>query len=647
MIRLLVVIIFVGLNGIVTFGQKSPFKFGDISMDEMQMNSYKLDSSASAVVLFDYGDAHIDIDMGKMIFERYARIKILRKEGFDEADIAIPLYHDGSTKESIGGLKAYTYNLVDGKIEETKLTKDGVFEERINKYYDNQKFTFPNVKEGSIIEYSYKLYSDFWVNFPNWEFQSNIPIAYSEYRARIPDFFIYERYMQGYLSISDYTKKAESKQGYTVNTHRWVLKDVPAFKAEPHMTCEDDYIAKINFALSHISFPGEPVRDYMGSWAKMNNDYLESEYFGKVVDGSGFLKKKTEELTAGIDDPLKKLTVIYDYIKESIEWNKDKDRTVDNTNLKKVFDERKGNCAEINLALASMLRKAGIEVDPVLLSTKNHGFVREQYPMTRQFNYVICAVKINDKVMLVDATERLLPMDILPERCLNEKGLVISKTNSRWISLRATTKSRTTVVAKLDLSSDSRLEGGLEYARSGYDALETRKAYLSKGKDEYMKEVFGAKSWEISESEFKGFDSPKENPIESHTISISDHVNEAGNVIYIDPFVTLKTSENPFKSEKREYPVDFGSASDEIYILNLKVPDNIIVDELPLTKVLALPDNGGKYTYNVAQIGNTITVTSMLSINKAIFTQMEYPILREFYSQVVAKQTEQIVLKKK
>jgi hypothetical protein len=162
-----------------------------------------------------------------------------------------------------------------------------------------------------------------------------------------------------------------------------------------------------------------------------------------------------------------------------------------------------------------------------------------------------------------------------------------------------------------------------------------------------MKEVFGAKSWEISESEFKGFDSPKENPIESHTISISDHVNEAGNVIYIDPFITSKTSENPFKSEKREYPVDFGSASDEIYILNLKVPDNIIVDELPLTKVLTLPDNGGKYTYNVAQIGNTITVTSMLSINKAIFTQMEYPILREFYSQVVAKQTEQIVLKKK
>jgi hypothetical protein len=36
-----------------------------------------------------------------------------------------------------------------------------------------------------------------------------------------------------------------------------------------------------------------------------------------------------------------------------------------------------------------------------------------------------------------------------------------------------------------------------------------------------------------------------------------------------------------------------------------------------------------------------------MSINKTLFAQDEYPNLREFYNQVVAKQDEQIVLKKK
>ena len=40
-------------------------------------------------------------------------------------------------------------------------------------------------------------------------------------------------------------------------------------------------------------------------------------------------------------------------------------------------------------------------------------------------------------------------------------------------------------------------------------------------------------------------------------------------------------------------------------------------------------------------------LTSNLQINNSLFSQEEYPSLRLFYDQVVAKQSEQIVLKKK
>ncbi|HTE32789.1 MAG TPA: hypothetical protein VK666_20550, partial [Chryseolinea sp.] len=93
--------------------------------------------------------------------------------------------------------------------------------------------------------------------------------------------------------------------------------------------------------------------------------------------------------------------------------------------------------------------------------------------------------------------------------------------------------------------------------------------------------------------------------------------------------------------------VDFGSPEERIYMCKINIPDGYVVDELPQSKLLKLPENAAKYTYNLVQSGNTLSLTSSLQINNSLFSQEQYPNLREFYNQVVAKQAEQIVLKKK
>ena len=155
------------------FAQKSPVKFGEIPDSDMTMKSYEHDTSAAAVVLVDYGEAYIQATsvVVNMTFERHIRIKILKKEGTDWANAVIPLYHSGSSEEKVTQLKASTFNMENGKMVETKLSKDGIFREKFNRNFNHQKFTFPDVKEGSVIEYSYKITSDFFVNFPNWQFQ--------------------------------------------------------------------------------------------------------------------------------------------------------------------------------------------------------------------------------------------------------------------------------------------------------------------------------------------------------------------------------------------------------------------------------------------------------------------------------------------
>jgi hypothetical protein len=627
--------------------QKSPIKFGDIPIEDLKMTSYQKDSSASALILADYGKAYVSsTSVGAVLyFERHMRIKILKNQGLGWADASIPLYHSGTAEEKVTRFNATTYNLEGEKIVESKVSKDGIFKEKFNKRINLQKFTFPNVKEGSVIEYSYTIMSDFLTNFPNWQFQYTIPSRLSEYYAIIPEFFVMERYMQGYLAPTTYEVKDKTQDGYFEKAHHWVLKDVPAFKEEPFITTVDDYQSKINFALAYLNFPRQPSQEIMGTWDKLTKELLESEAFGKAVNGSSFLKKKVEELVAHSTDSLEKITLIKNYVATTLEWDGTNDYLADN--LKDVFEKKKGTVGDINLALASMLTKAGFEVDLVLLSTRDHGFIRKQYPMSKQLNYVVCRVLLKDKFIFIDATNKYLPIDVLPENCLNGEGLLVSKRNTGWVGLNTKAKSKSIVATDLVLDSQGIITGTISIQNSGYKAIRFRRQYQSKGEETYVKDFIKDKNWEVEKSSFHQVDDLTKDPKENYNITLSDYVTTVGNMMYINPFITSRLEENPFKADKREYPVDFGSNQESNYMGKFTLPNDYQVEELPKSKVIMMPGGLAKFTYSVTQIGNTLNIIGNLQINRGLFGQEDYANLREFYNQLVSKQAEQIVLKKK
>lgn len=641
--KLLALVVFTTLCFFAS-AQKPPIKFGDIPSEDLQMTRYEADTSAVAVILADYGEARISPFQGKMIVERHTRIKILKKDGTSWANVEVPLWRQNSARETISGLKAVTYNLENGKVVQTKMNNDNVFEEKFNKNIDLKKFTLVNVKEGSVIEYTYKINSDFITEFPDWQFQYSIPSRLTEYRAYIPDFFIFEKYMKGYLAPG-YEAKNFQQGNYNEKMHRWTINHVPAFKAEPYMTCEEDYISKINFALAYINFPGEPSREIMGSWEKLVGSLMGSESFGKTVSGNNFLKKKVEEITAGITEPEQKMVAIHNYVKTSLEWTKVSDALADN--LKDVFEKKKGTAGDINLALASMLDKAGFSVDLLILSTRDHGFIRRPFPVSSQINYVVASVMIGDKRYYLDATEKYLPVNVLPERCLNGEGILINQNKTfKWVNLEASTKSRTVVNSDLMLAVDGSLTGKLTLSRDGYDAHRMRSKYVSDGEETYVKNFAGTQK-EITSTKFENIDNLNVSAKELHELTLTEMADISGDAIYLNPLIGYNFTENPFKLSERIYPVDFGSPFEKMIIGKITIPEGYAIDELPKSKILALPNNMGKFMYNITTIGNTINYTSSFTINKALFVQDEYPLLREFYTQVVAKQAEQIILKRK
>ena len=653
----------------ILIGQNAPIKFGDISLEDLKMVTYLKDTSASAVVLADYGESSLVYNQSegfRLLFERITRIKILTKDGLDYASFGIPLYKDGGRGEKVTSIKAVTYNLENNEIVETKMNNDAVFKEKATENYDIMKFTLSGVQVGSILEINYKLMSDFLSHFQDWEFQSSIPVKWSEYRANIPEFYHYDKYSQGYVPLAIIENEQEpsyitlsSKDYFRIepiatthridfleNRHRWVATDVPAFKPEPFITTPKDYILKINFELAYRRFPNEPIEQYMGSWADLNQTFIASEYFGKHIKGNGFLKRTVDEVTAGLSSPEHKVAAINNFVAQNIEWNGLSYKATD-VPLRKVLDDKKGNSADINLLLAAMLDKAGFEVYPVLISTRDHGFVRQTVPISTQFNYVVCLLKLKDKMMLLDATDKLLPTGTLPQRCLNGNGFVVAEREYGWVPLISPTKSRKYFHADLAISPSAELLGKVHVEQSGYFGQMGRKAFLSKGEHEYVKDLIDSRPWVVEKSEFKNVKEIGEVFTESHDVVISDQAVTTNDMIYLNPFVGLQEKENPFKVEKREYPVDFGSAIEKLYLCKITIPYGYDVDELPKNVLLKLPGNAAKYAYSLIRSGNDISLTSNLQINNSLFTQEEYPNLSEFFTQIVAKQAEQIVLKKK
>lgn len=170
----------------VSFLTAQEMKFGDVTKEELLETKCPIDSSANAMVLYKYRNTYFNLSIngGELVTEIYQKIKIYNKDGFDNATRQLRIYESKGTREVVSKMKAVTYNLEDGKIIETKLEKDQIFENEQSLNITEVKFTMPKVKEGSVIEFKYRLTSPFFWNIDEFRFQSHIPIKTIEARIK-------------------------------------------------------------------------------------------------------------------------------------------------------------------------------------------------------------------------------------------------------------------------------------------------------------------------------------------------------------------------------------------------------------------------------------------------------------------------------
>lgn len=649
---------------------KLPVKFGKVDPQDFTITSDLIDANTNAVVVADVGKAEfLGNNKGwfSILFKRTCRIKIINNKGFDAAKVIIPLYSNGENVEKIDNLKATTYNLENGSVVATKLESKEVFEEKVSKRFTRVKFTHPAVKEGSIIEFSYTVKTDFILHLQAWEFQGKYPTLWSEYEVAFPDFFIYTILAQGYLKLitppddvrsGHFTVNVPNRTAYgrddlysingSIIYRKWIAKDAPALQEEAFTSTIDNHIAKIEFQLSEYRFPNQPSQTVMSSWPVISERMLKREDFGAVyTKANNWLNEDMKQITKGAATPEEKAKKIYAFVRDNFKCTSEYGiYQSDLVSTKDIFNKKSGSVSDINLLLIAMLRHESLSAEPVLMSLRDRGVVHPVYPLMDRFNYLICELKLDDnKYIYLDATKPMLGFGKLLPSCYNGTAWVLNQ-QPVDVSITADAFKETTNVSLFVSNDDSgNLVSFITAELGDHESYKFRRFHSAASKQDIVKRLSSGMG-ELGEVVDYTLDSLA--LYDQNVIQTTDfkRKNFEEDIVYISPMMGEAEKENPFKSANRYYPVEMPYTIDRSYSLTMEIPKGYKVDELPKSTRVMLNGDEGMFEYLISANNSQILLKSKILIKKAKFGQDDYETLRNFFGFIVKKHAEQIVLKK-
>ncbi|WP_421919732.1 DUF3857 domain-containing protein [Marinifilum sp.] len=654
--KLIVVIAF--FISILSYSQINSRKFPEVSVKDLQARACPIDSNAAAQIILDVGNVYfIEEDYQIMfVFEKKTRIQVLDKSGYDYAKITIPYYQGANGKEKIKKFKATSYSLENGVIKKNTIEKKVLLDDNINRWWNQKKYAFTNVKEGSIIDYSYKIVSPFMSDLREWYFQYDIPVRQSKFKISLCPYYNYIVLKKGFLEYHKDTVYTEPfgftflSKKYKTRVYEWETLDVPAFKEENMITCEDDNRMMIDFQLeSYFGYRGGKF-ELMTSWEMLNEELLErTDFFGGYINANKReLRKILENLKLENKSDKEKIEAINEYVLKHYLWNGY--FGLFSSQLKKSFLESKtGNVADVNLFLHSLLKEAGIESFPVILSTRDHGKVYYKYPFLNLFNYVVLLVKDQNEFLFMDATHPFLPIGLLPQECINGYGLIVKNLEkdekAEFMPLNPSKENRVILNQSIEIDLEKeQIKGKNQLKVDGYKAEKFRSKISQKGTSAIQYDIIGDSPVELSNLVAKDIKNNAQPLVVNY--NSRSNLDKVGDKILINPFPINSYQENLLNKASRVYPVDYGYLEDEQLFTTIKLPDQCQVEFLPEKETIVDEELGLEYHYSILPVSNFLQVKAVVKRNQLKYKPENYNNLKAFYDSVVSKLNERIILKR-
>ena len=570
---------------------KPSMKYGKPSEEELAMTTYAPDTSATAVVLYSKCEVRYDLlaNNFRILYNYEVKIKVLKSEGASYADIRIPYYSNESNavitlKESISQLDASAYNMEGGEMVRTKMKRDLVFTERINKQYMQLKFSIPAVREGTVFEYKYQLSSDLYYSINLWEAQRDIPVIFTQYDITIPEYFKFNLDMRGPhpMASKDETSSLTfllslpggQTEMLSCNGRHMIFtgEHLPALRPDNYVWCANDYMSSVYFELRGVDFPGSFYRSFTHTWEEIDQMLLQDEDFGAMLKMRNPYRDEMASLSLDqLPDRQNRIAAIYTFLKQKISWNGQ--YGLYGNEVKKAVKNGTGSNADINFILMSMLRDAQIPCYPAVMSRKDRGILPYSYPSIQKLNTFIVGIADTDSTLVfLDGSVINGYMNTLPPVLMVNRARLISETaGGRWMNLSKLGKNQIRATVRAQIHPDGQITGDRNAVYMGqYAANLRRRYYAAKDSTEYINQLETEENIKV-----KKFETRELNVFSPRITEFLDFEKQAtvnDDLIYVNPMIFLHVSKCPFIQTERQLPLEMPYTEHILQATMLTIP---------------------------------------------------------------------------
>ncbi|NIF06418.1 DUF3857 domain-containing protein [Chryseobacterium sp. Tr-659] len=636
----IIVLIICSANTILINAQKkyeflNPPKFNEADLSKTKS---LLDENAPAEILYKSAYFMVDVSTGNLHKKYFYRVKIYDKDKAEDwLNLEIPIYNVGSNRETLSKFKAFTYNLENGNVVPVKVEKSSQYKSKESKSVMLTKFAFPNVKNGSVLEYQYEVVSPFLFIIPEVLIESDTPSLNTEYVLDAPLNIAYNVNYTGEMLPKHREIEERNLYGSQYKTFRFAYENIKGFKTEKWVRNDRNFRTKISAELNSTNF--RELKLYSSSWSQIGKRLYENEDFGQELKKTKLAKENMPAGVLEMKTDLEKANAIFSYVQKTFTWNKDKGIYTEN-GIKNLLETKVGNAAEINLFLTMMLREAGIKADPVIISTVENGLINLSSPNVSNMNFVLVAINVNDKLHLYDATSKQSSLDELPLKNWNQYGILVGRDKVLQVQMINTKPSNTFLTAEAKINDDGSISGTYSdkdtgayamYAKDSYD--DNAEKYKKQYKENYAMDFSDINSKVMENGAFES----------TMKFTSTNLIDRVGKKMIINPMLFLSRNSNEFdQTEVRKYPIDFGAPITKVKKITLEIPEGYAIEEMPKSKRIVTEDKEIEYTYAVEQKGNKLEVTTTTKIGSADYPKEYYPAFKQIWG-VASKFENQVI----
>lgn len=617
--------------------------------------SQTLSKSVPALVLLKEQRAVVDND-GKVTITETGAIRILTKDGSNEAAVAVAYLSDGSKVQK---MQAW---LLSPSGDVKKFDKDQIIDRAaaLNDVYNETRVKVidasSSAEEGTVFGYEWILEQKAFVNQDSWFFQDNLPTVVSRYTLALP---------QGWSAESVTFNHPKIEPIIKGNIYVWELKELAFIEAEQASPSFASLVPRI--AVSYFPPEGSRVGASFSKWSDVST-WL-SQLADPQANPDSAIKAKVLSITSSAKSEQEQISAIAKYVQNtqyiSIQSNIARGGGYKPHLASEVFAKSYGDCKDKANLMRAMLKVININAYPLVIYSGDPSHVREEWPSPQQFNHCIVAISVKEdnplkaavshptlgKLLVFDPTDDITPLGDLPGHEQNSFALLVAGEAGSLMKMPVSEPESNLLSrsSNLTLSSDGAISGTVKEISFGQAAVRARSEFRILAPPDYQKLM---EEWVINNiaqakiTKLEPVDASEEGKfsleIELNAVRYAQLMQNR--LLVFKPSILSKRKVFSFTAPNRKHPIVLKQEA-FTETIKVKLPEGFIVDELP--DPVKLETIFGTYlsTYEFKE-GNLLGKIS-LTLKSSKLSAEEYSTVRKFFEQVNKAEQSPVVLLKK